>query len=285
VHKGWSPSYFIAVTGDRPAIRSSVSCKVRLLDAPKHSSGLIRRLGLTFDVGSDPEQTVVKKFGVQNPDTQELALHAVYIVDQDGEVFYRKVGRRRPVSEELFDAIDAYNGEYPREEKRAPRPPRSVAWPSNNFQTLLEISSVTQAPAGVDRRALDAVLAQLREGESDESIIAFKALAGGGASREDLQQAAAWLTGQRFIARYPEARKAGADLSRRLRRVQELEDSLENSSDDERGELLQTLGQARGGLARARATVVNNQDTWNLDYAQGMLRSYREVARVMTDPN
>ena len=235
-------------------------------------------------------QTVVKKFGVQNPDTQELALHAVYIVDQEGRVFYRKVGRRRPISEELLDAIDAHNGEYPREEKRAPRPPRSVAWPSNNFQTLLELTAVTQAPAGVDREALNAVLAQLRTGSSDDSIIAFKALAGGGASREDLQNAAAWLTRQRFIVRYPEAQNAGEDLSRRLRRVSELEDQLEEiakkeSAIDERDSLLQTLGQARGGLARARARVVNNQKTWNLDYAQGMLRSYREVARVMTIPN
>ena len=157
-------------------------------------------------MGSDPAQTVVKKFGVQNPDTEELALHAVYIVDQQGQVFYRKVGRRRPISEELLDAIDSFNGEYPRTETRAPRPPRSVAWPSNNFQTLLELSSVTEAPSGVDRGELNAVLDQLRAGESDESIIAFKALAGSGAARSDLMRAAAWLTRQRFVAKYPDAR-------------------------------------------------------------------------------
>ena len=241
-------------------------------------------------MGSDPAQTVVKKFGVQNPDTEELALHAVYIVDQQGQVFYRKVGRRRPISEELLDAIDSFNGEYPRTETRAPRPPRSVAWPSNNFQTLLELSSVTEAPSGVDRGELNAVLDQLRAGESDESIIAFKALAGSGAARSDLMRAAAWLTRQRFVAKYPDAQSAGEDLARRLRRVRELEERLEDNPEqelsvDERDQLLQTLGQARGGLARARATVVNNQKLWNLDYAQGMLRSYREVARVMTVSN
>lgn len=258
------------------------------VDAPDHSLGLIKRLGLGFALGSDPEQTVVKAFAVQNPDTQELALHAVYIVDPAGKVFYRKVARRRPGSEELLDAIDAWQGTYPVVEERNPRPPRSVAWPSNNFQTLLEITRAEEAPTSLDAERLRFVLQQLRTGATDESIIAFKALADDSrsASIEDLLQAAAWLTRQRFVAQRPEALAAGQDLARRLARVKELEAALDASTDveaaaDERDALLQTLGKARGGLSLARAVVINHQREWALDFAQGMLRSYREVARVM----
>lgn len=252
------------------------------VDEPQHSRGLIKRLGLNFALGSDPEQTVVKSFGVQNPDTQELALHAVYIVSSEGEVFYRKVARRRPGAEELLDAIDAFRGVYPVTESRQPRPPRSVAWPENNFQTLLALTAADSPPAPLDRSALDEVLRLLRAGKTDDSIIRFKALAGTGGSEAQLRQAAAWLTRVRFIANHPDALEAGTQLAQRLRRVRELETRLAATKDaDQRDEILQTLGKARGGLSLARAKVANSQDRWNLQYAQGMLRSYSEVGRVM----
>ena len=259
------------------------------MDAPEHSEALIRRLGLEFPLASDPDQAVVKSFGVQNPETQELALHAVYILDPGGRIYYRKVGRRRPTSEELLDAIDAFHGVYPVKEQRKPRPPRSVAWPQNNFQTLLEMTAVSEPPAAIDLMALGAVLKLMAEGKTDDSLIAFKRFAGqhadnrGDSARADLMLAAAWLARQRFIEGKPEVLRAGQDLTQRLRRVDELETALANATNpDERDQLLQTLGKARGGLSRARAVVRNGQAEWNLDYAQGMLRSYREVGRVMS---
>ena len=242
------------------------------MDAPEHSQALIQRLGLEFPLAGDADQAVVKSFGVQNPETQELALHAVYIVDRSGKIYYRKVGRRRPISEELLDAIDASRGLYPVKEPRKPRPPRSVAWPQNNFQTLLEMTAVSEPPAAIDQAALGAVLKLMTEGKTDDSLIAFKRFAGqhagnrGNSARADLMLAAAWLARQRFIEGKPDVLRAGQDLAQRLRRVGELEDALENAANpDERDQLLQTLGKARGGLSRARAVVRNGQAAWNLD--------------------
>ena len=113
---------------------------------------MIERLGLTFDLASDPQQTVVKAFGVQNPSTRELAIHAVYIVDTDGTVLYRKVGRRRPVSAELIDAIDVFRGVYPRtDEKIQPRKSIAVAYPENNFQALISVAGADAQPCDTNR--------------------------------------------------------------------------------------------------------------------------------------
>jgi peroxiredoxin len=60
--------------------RRGVSIVAVSVDQPHESLDLIKRLGLSFDLGSDPEQKVVNAFRVHNPDTKTLALHAVYIV-------------------------------------------------------------------------------------------------------------------------------------------------------------------------------------------------------------
>ena len=75
-----------------------VSIVALSVDPAPESVAMVERLGLDFAVASDEEQRVIRQFRVQNPDTQELALHAVYIVDGRGEIYYRKVGLRRPVS-------------------------------------------------------------------------------------------------------------------------------------------------------------------------------------------
>lgn len=56
-------------------------------------------------------------FGLVNEDRPELSLHAIYIIDRDGKIFYRKVARRRAYSNELLDALDYHAGTY-----RPPRP-------------------------------------------------------------------------------------------------------------------------------------------------------------------
>jgi len=45
-------------------------------------------------------------------DRPELSLHAIYIIDRDGKVFYRKVARRRSHPDELLDALDYHAGTY-----------------------------------------------------------------------------------------------------------------------------------------------------------------------------
>lgn len=240
-------------------------------------------MGISFALASDPQQKVVKSFGVQNPDTNELALHAVYIVDERGRVIYRKVAGRRPVSAELIDAIDAYRGVYPRNDQLEEPPERRVAYPSNNFQTLIEMASARELPSTVPEAKLSGVLASMRAGGGDDTLIAYRAFikGSGDVPQADLLTTAAWLARQRFIADIPAATTAGLDLQRRLQRVAQLEEqsataqaaNAENSDD-----LLHKLAAARGGLAMARATVSNNAGVWQLRYAQGTVRGYREVA-------
>lgn len=61
---------------------------------------------------------MIGQFGLINTDRPELSLHAIYIIDSDGVVFYRKVARRRAYADELFAALDYHAGTY-----RRPKPP------------------------------------------------------------------------------------------------------------------------------------------------------------------
>ncbi|MFT6367556.1 MAG: hypothetical protein ACJARI_003013, partial [Bacteroidia bacterium] len=228
---------------------------------------MIQRLGITFALASDPEQKVVKGFGVQNPQTNELALHAVYIVDERGRVIYRKVAGRRPVSAELIDAIDAHGGVYPRNDQLEGLPERRVAYPSNNSQTLIEMSNARELPNTVLAAKLAEVLASMRAGSSDDTLIAFRAFIKGAQDvpLPDLLATAAWLTRQRFIADIPAATKAGLDLQKRLRRVAELKAqsaTAQAAKAENADTLLHTLAAARGGLSKARAAVTNNAGVW-----------------------
>jgi hypothetical protein len=252
------------------------------VDEPQASLNMIDRLGLSFDLGSDPEQDVIKAFRVQNPDTRELAIHAVYILDAQGRVLYRKVGGRRPVSQELIDAIDASRDDYPRtDEEVASRQRVNVAYPRNNFQALLGISAVESLPASVDAQGFARVMRLMSEASSDDALVAFKSLVAGStdATEQDLLDTAAWLTRQRFFSDNAAAIETGELLTWRLNRIQELEATLKASaSADDREELLQTLARARAGLSMTRADIDRNAEAWNLRYAKTTLRSYREVA-------
>lgn len=251
------------------------------VDEQAASLAMIERLGLTFDLASDPMQNVVKAFGVQNPDTKELAIHAVYIVDGDGRVFYRKVGRRRPVSRELIDSIDAYRGVYPTTEEILPWKRAAVAFPENNFQALLTVSAVSALPGTVDPLEFARVYSLVKQGRSDDSLVAFKRLAGISidADEQDLYDTAAWLTRQVFFDDKPEAIAAGQRLDERLVRIRELEAAQRRSSDaDREDELLHLVASARAGLSLTQADISNHAEAWNLRYAKTTLRSYREVA-------
>ena len=252
------------------------------VDEPEASLAIIDRLGLTFPLASDPEQKVIQAFRIQNPDTKELAIHAVYLLDQDGVIFYRKVGLRRPLSRELIDAIDAHRGEYPRTgEVIAPRRSISVAYPHNEFQALLAATAVTTLSANIDAGALDSVAELVRAGRLDDAQIAYKKLlrASPSAGRRDLLDSAAWLTRMLFLADHPAAMETGELLAWRLGRISELEQALQNVPDGEqKEELEQTLARARAGLSMTRATIRQQSGTWQLRRAKTALRGYREVA-------
>jgi hypothetical protein len=245
---------------------------------------MIQRLGLTFPLASDTNQAIINAFSIQNSDTQELAQHAVYILDTNGRIFYRKVAGRRPVSAELIDAIDAFRGEYPNNDQLKQRPTRKVAYPSNNFQTLIEMASVQMLPASIDKTRFQPVLNLMQAGaSSDDLLIAFRDFveSSSATSSDSLLMVANWFARQRFIANAPKAVAAGNDLRRRLDRVASLELEYSTATNTtHKDELLHTLAAARGGLSKARATVTNNNSEWNLRYAQGALRGYREVVHA-----
>ncbi len=260
--------------------RRNASIIALSVDAPTDSLAMIARLGLTFELASDPEQQVVRAFRVQNPDTQELALHAVYIAAADGTIFYRKVARRRPTSEELIDAIDAFNGDYPRDDARAAPSRIAVAYPQNNYQALLEVADAASLPASVDRAAVTELLRSLREESGDDALIRFKAFcrASPDAGEADLLRVVAWLVRQRFFAEDAEALAAGQRLQQRLTRVRELERARREAGDDDReDEVLQSLARARAGLSLERGAIDAKADEWRLRYVKTSLRSYREV--------
>jgi hypothetical protein len=251
------------------------------VDPTKDSEAMAARLGLQFTLGSDPNQRIIQQFRVQNPDTRALALHAVYIVDQQAKVFYRKVGSRRPRSAELIDAIDAYYGTYPQfdgaDETGAAI---AVAYPQTNFQALLEVSAATALPAPIDRRALDATMTLIFAGRSDDAVFAFRDLitASPYASREDLFATAAWMVRQRFFSQNQAAMDSGKALRELLNRINALERAATAGADS--AHLSAELNQARTELGTLRKRISQSAEDWNLRYAKTMLRSYRELARA-----
>lgn len=254
------------------------------VDEPEASLAMMDRLGLDFALGSDPEQHVIQAYRVQNPDTRELAIHAVYIVASDGEIYYRKVGRRRPVSQELIDAIDAHRGDYPRnDEAIEPRARVAVAYPQNEFQGLLTVSTVTGLPATIDPDAFAEVRTKLAARNLDDALIAYRTLlrASPEATEQELLDSAGWLTRTLFFTPDAEPLTAGTELAKRLDRVRTLEAALEAAENaDERDELLHTLARARAGLTLARNDIERQASAWRLASVKTTLRSYREVAHA-----
>lgn len=59
-----------------------------------------------FTIAADPDKVIIDRFKIRNPNDDKLSLHAIFIVDESGEVVYRKVARRRAKSKELLDALD-----------------------------------------------------------------------------------------------------------------------------------------------------------------------------------
>jgi len=80
------------------------------VDTPENTMPWVEKKGWTMPMASDPELKIIRSFELENPDVPELSLHAVYIIDEQGKVFYRKVARRRAYSKEFLDAVDYHYG-------------------------------------------------------------------------------------------------------------------------------------------------------------------------------
>jgi peroxiredoxin len=89
------------------------------VDPPKTSLEWKAKRGFTFTLLSDPKMKVIEGLmHIRNPQEPDLAIHAIYILDSEGKVFYRKVGRRRALSKELLAAMDHFVAMHPRAPKR-----------------------------------------------------------------------------------------------------------------------------------------------------------------------
>ncbi len=241
------------------------------VDLPAHSRNMIRRMKLAYPLVSDEDQSVMAEYGVINPETEELALHAVYIVDEKRNVFYRKVARRRPLSQELLDAIDYYQGNYPMGDEGPEYQGVPVAYPQNNFQALIEIAINSELPRSVPSEDLSETIRLRKAGELDESTIHYRRLVeklASNHSEDQLLATAAWFTKQ-AIGLNEEALTTGRALNSALMKQRSLRESNGNS---------QSIAEVQQELDRLREKVRNNAANWQLRSAKTTLRGYRELS-------
>lgn len=240
------------------------------VDPVKESRSMVGRMKLSFTLVSDEDQSIMKEYGVRNPDTKELALHAVFILDEDRTVFYRKVAARRPVSQELLDAIDYHYGRYPLGDKALVRGDIPVAFPRNNFQALIELGLPSELPENVAPEDLAPVLLVLRAGDSDAGVIAFRQwVKKNPMPREDYFKAVRWLT-INTMSVDSAIISAGIELNDVLLELRALREQRSTSPEK--------LDTTQFRLEEIRANVRQNAGAWRLSRLKGMLRGYRELA-------
>ena len=256
------------------------------VDPPAHSRSMIRRMGLEFTIASDESQDVQKSYRVQNPETQELALHAVFIVGDDGRVFYRKIASRRPKSQELLDAIDYYQGNYPVADQPMKHDGTIVAFPTNDFQAILELSTNAVLPASIDPGLLMPMIDLIRRGDLDDATVGYQAVMqtlADSHSEQQLLATAAWFA-LTTVSLPDEAVLTGRALNQSLLRQKELRQK--ELRQKEQGKTNQTSNQTSNqeldavqkDLDTLRATIRKNAVNWRLRSAKTMLRSYRELS-------
>lgn len=113
------------------------------VDPPDATIPWATKKGLSFPLLSDPKLEIIRGWNLENEGVGELAWHAVYLIDTDGTIFYRKVGRRRAYSEEFLAAIDywrAFKG------APAPSPSSSDASPASEAPASPESSEKPESP-------------------------------------------------------------------------------------------------------------------------------------------
>jgi len=234
-------------------------------------------MGLAFPITSDEFQEVQKVYRVQNPETQELALHAVFIVGEDRRVFYRKIASRRPKSQELLDAIDYYQGHYPVADLPMTHDGIVVAFPTNDFQALLELATNGVLPVSIDPALFMPMIDLIRRGDLDDATVSYRAVMqnlAGSHSEQQLLATAAWFA--RTTVDLPdEAMLTGRALNQALLLRREI-------GQRQKANISQTntreLDAVQKDLDTLRATVRKNAVNWRLRSAKTMLRSYRELS-------
>jgi len=90
------------------------------VDPPAKNAALRKRLGVTYPILADPELTLVRKLGIENP-KYPIALATTYVVATDGRIAYRfqeGVVKRPPVAD-LLSAVGKLDGKAP----KAPKAP------------------------------------------------------------------------------------------------------------------------------------------------------------------
>ena len=250
--------------------RRGVSVVALSVDPVEHSDAMIRRMKLQFPVVSDQDQAVMQAYGVQNPDTRELALHAVYIVDKQRRVLYRKVASRRPLAQELLDAIDYYNDVYPLGDSAVARDDLQVAFPHNYFQALLEIVNRSDLPASIKPELLQATVNLIRQGELDAAIFSYRRfLEASDYSEAELLSAAGWLS-KTAMDLDSDAVQLGTTLNDLLNRLRSIRQSNEPDN--------RQLADIQGELDVVRTAIRNNAGKWRLNRIKTTLRSYRELS-------
>ena len=78
------------------------------VDEPKTSAELATKLGVTFPLLSDPQQTAIRAFGVADESTG-VAWPTVFVIDRDGKVaarFFTESYKKRATTSDLLAALD-----------------------------------------------------------------------------------------------------------------------------------------------------------------------------------
>ncbi|MCH9685143.1 MAG: peroxiredoxin family protein [Deltaproteobacteria bacterium] len=171
------------------------------VDEPSDAAPMIARLGLEYPVLSDAKLGVIGAFGLENPEIEDLALHAIFIVDQGGHIFYRKVARRRPYSPELLDAVDYHRGRYQGPVELADAPPLR---PWKGWRLIDAMGLVLAAPEPTaelpsgQREELEAILADLVAAREDPALRKWRAFC---RAHMDVDNASAILDLGRWLMR------------------------------------------------------------------------------------
>lgn len=80
------------------------------VDSVEQNQAMAEKLLLPFPLLSDPESSVIRQYGVLNPEEQDIAKPSIFAVRQDGSIAYSYIGEDfadRPTDEELFEGLTA----------------------------------------------------------------------------------------------------------------------------------------------------------------------------------
>lgn len=255
--------------------RRGISIVALSVDEPEDAHPMLLRLGLQYPVVSDTTLKVIRSFGLENPEVEELALHATYIIDAQGEVLYRKVARRRPLSTELLAAVDHHRGQPFNVDESSSAPPR----PWRNWRLVDAVDRVVaaqgpNADVSPEQRAeLEAIFELLTAAHEDQALRLWRAycrahMTTGNAAR--VLELGQWLMRRAYVdgVEYRGPLEDLRDASARLRTLrQQVGDGARSAAQE------QAIDAALGEVGRAADTLG--------DLSQGHLRSLWDLKSML----